>query len=256
MPAQESVSGKVCVMCHADVSHRPRTKDKRGRYFCRECYAKAVRTLRERKVALPRASGAPVPPPAQDDDGGLLLELAEAEATGEALEVQTKPCPSCKQPMRADTVLCMACGFNEQTGQKTAMIAAAPVSHAATSSGAGLAWGEMLRTPWALAGLQLLVCLVLFGLALLNEGLVPVYAVLFGLFALGVGIWTLVAAFQDSATSGILCLVCGVYSLYFVYAKSGNPYLIGCYTINILAQLLLLLALPGGDEYWVGSIRR
>lgn len=256
MPAQESVSGKVCVMCHADVSHRPRTKDKRGRYFCSACYAKAVRTLRQRKVALPRESGAPVPPPAQDDDGGLLLELAQAEATGEMLEVQTKPCSSCGQPMRADTVLCMTCGFNEQTGKKTAMIAAVPVSRAGASRGAGVAWGAVLRTPLSLAGLQLLVCLVLFGLALLNEGLVPVYGLLCILFAFGVFIWTLVVAFQDNARSGILCLVCGPYSLYFVYAKSRNPYLIGSYTINILAQLLLFFALPGGDAYSLGNIGR
>ena len=33
MPVHEGVSGQVCVKCHTDVSHRPRTKEERGRYF-------------------------------------------------------------------------------------------------------------------------------------------------------------------------------------------------------------------------------
>jgi hypothetical protein len=47
---------KVCVICGQDVADRPRTKDSRGHYYCKECYRAAA------AQAPATATGAYVPP--------------------------------------------------------------------------------------------------------------------------------------------------------------------------------------------------
>lgn len=38
----DAASGKVCVVCGESCEDRPRVRNSKGRYFCRECYDKAV----------------------------------------------------------------------------------------------------------------------------------------------------------------------------------------------------------------------
>jgi hypothetical protein len=41
-PSGVAGGGKLCSVCGEDVSARPRTKDKHGRYFCTPCYERAI----------------------------------------------------------------------------------------------------------------------------------------------------------------------------------------------------------------------
>lgn len=60
------VAGKICRECGADVSGRPRSKNRRGEYFCEACAAR-LRAAEARDQAPQRtaASGRPSPAPPQ-----------------------------------------------------------------------------------------------------------------------------------------------------------------------------------------------
>ncbi len=100
---------KICVLCNQDVSGKPRTKDRQGRYACRACLDKRAATMPATEIAAP-------PDHAEDaiamsDEGGgwsLENELV-AGPTG-------TPCPQCNGNMTSGAVLCTTCGYNAATG--------------------------------------------------------------------------------------------------------------------------------------------
>src|SRR5437867_10526512 len=47
---------KICVACGEDCSNRPRTKDAKGRYFCKPCYEKAVQHQRSAAAPAPHSA--------------------------------------------------------------------------------------------------------------------------------------------------------------------------------------------------------
>jgi hypothetical protein len=104
----EHGNGKVCVICREDCSHRPRTKDASGRYYCTPCYAQAIA---RRPGASPssRRDGPALPP----IDAGPLMELAPAVNT-----TDRRTCVACGHAIATDAVLCTACGYNTQTGER------------------------------------------------------------------------------------------------------------------------------------------
>jgi hypothetical protein len=51
-------------------------------------------------------------------------------------------------------------------------------------------------------------------------------------------IWTIVEAFSEDTTQGVLCLFCGVYALYFIIAKIESPK-------KWIILALYLYAIPG-----------
>ncbi len=108
----QAASRKTCVICGQDCSQRPRIKDPKGRYYCKECHEKAK---------LRRAG-------ATEPDDGLNLVLGDIAS-----------CPSCGLPVAAGAVLCTRCGVNVHTGQRmeVAVVEAPPVAGPVTS-GAGL----------------------------------------------------------------------------------------------------------------------
>jgi len=74
---------KICALCGADCSDRPRVKDPRGRYFCKGCY--------QRSIARQRAAAAEV---AGAGESSLLGELLADAAPVEAPEIPALPRPT------------------------------------------------------------------------------------------------------------------------------------------------------------------
>jgi hypothetical protein len=116
--ATPSETGKICIVCGADCSNKPRTKDAKGRYYCKECHERA----RERKHAQPAPTAAP--------HNGGEIELEGAPSALSMLDqladaapplVPDAHCPSCGFAMPsaagAGAAVCTHCGFNVQAGR-------------------------------------------------------------------------------------------------------------------------------------------
>ncbi len=108
-------SGKVCMLCKADCSNRPRQKDGAGRYACKDCLDRRAAGAPE---AQPLAGGqrkkeagavAVAEPPENDVLNTMLIEIAEAKAKG---------CGQCGAPMKAEAIICTKCGFNRKLGTR------------------------------------------------------------------------------------------------------------------------------------------
>lgn len=107
-----AVGAKVCVLCNRDCSTRPRQKDAKGRYHCKECLDKR---------AAERRAAAAVEPEAPADDGmfDVIVPIAVEPPPPPPSEAQqSRPCPVCGAPLSRKAVICVSCGYNTQTGQK------------------------------------------------------------------------------------------------------------------------------------------
>ncbi len=115
----EAVGGvaKMCTICGTDVANKPRTKDAKGRYVCKECVERA----QQAKAAKAQAEAAPVAVKAgpksgaevQAGDNSFLLDLAKPEIPkGKVM------CPSCGKAMSEEAVICVSCGFNKTKNEK------------------------------------------------------------------------------------------------------------------------------------------
>jgi hypothetical protein len=127
--ADQSRSGhstaKVCVQCKQDCSNRPRLKDSRGRYHCRECVDRAAQA-RESGAAVAAA-----PAESGFEELGDAIPIAPADdlADGALLgdgEGGIRPCPICSRPLARSDVVCISCGYNTATGVKIATDHSAP----------------------------------------------------------------------------------------------------------------------------------
>jgi hypothetical protein len=97
-------SGKICIVCGQDCSHKPRSKDRQGRYTCDDCSTR-------RKADSARNHAAPAPAAADE----IIPFLEEDSAPSRS--AAGSPCPHCARPMMADAIICMGCGFNRSTGR-------------------------------------------------------------------------------------------------------------------------------------------
>jgi hypothetical protein len=249
MPSETGASPKTCVVCAIDLSNRPRVKDRRGRYFCRPCYEKALKKAKARKAqraaakpagpaALESASAAP---PAGVDD---LMALGSGEAVAQQRPGQPR-CPACGQAMPAGITSCRACGYIKPQPVAAATIAAARPKTTAAPSAEGVL--RVLKNPLAILIGVTGVFLLMFLMARTSPELVLLYLVVVSIYALAIGIWLLVEAFRTSITDGVLCLICGIYTLYFIIAKCHNRHLQAAYVAAVVGHLLVFL-IPGGRE--------
>jgi hypothetical protein len=214
---------KTCVMCGADCSNKPRVKDRRGRYFCRPCYAAAVKKQKARKAhaARPRAK-APPPQPA--------VQLAEetddlmALASGEAVAVDPR---SPRQPTAAPPSIPPPMPAARSLGSSASSLggAGAPAKSRGFSMPSATGATAVLANPWAVF-LGVTGCfVVLFLLARGNEGTAMAFRAISGVYGLTIAVWILISAFREGVGTGVLCLCVPFYAFYFVFAKQGNPYL-------------------------------
>lgn len=126
---------KVCSVCAADVSDKPRVRDAQGRYYCKPCEER-LRAERAARGASGRpaptsATKAPATPPvpaaggASDDEIGLdLSDVVRAEASASA---SLMACPSCGSSLPSGARLCAQCGYDLVTGAKLQTSVGAPI---------------------------------------------------------------------------------------------------------------------------------
>lgn len=142
-------SGKICIVCGQDCSHKPRSKDKQGRYTCDDCSTR-------RRAEPPRDHAAPAP---ADDD---IIPFVE-EDSAPSRPAAGSPCPNCARPMMADSIICMGCGFNRSTGRNvtTAMEVAeggAPAKPRKPRADDAVAPPKCKKCGYELRGLKSLTC--------------------------------------------------------------------------------------------------
>ena len=90
---QPAVSAKVCVLCKRDCSTRPRQKDAKGRYQCKDCIDKREAERRAAAEARPKS-------PADDGMFDLIVPIAVEPAQAPPSEAQkSRPCPACGEPL-------------------------------------------------------------------------------------------------------------------------------------------------------------
>ncbi len=242
---------KPCVICGVDCSHRPRTKDRQGRYYCRPCYEQTLRKVRTQaaqgrpgpalSAMAPSGRGATLPAARQPRSApkDALDELAALESAGTPLDTTARPCPSCGCSLAVGAVFCTACGYDLRARRKVAVAGdAAPSAKAKAGPGELGNVTGLLANPLVLTLGLAAVILLFFLLARSNPTLAPVYTIVAGVYQLSIGIWILVTAFRESLGTGFMCLCIPFYALYFVLAKSENPYLKGAFAVSILGSAL------------------
>jgi len=193
-----SDGGKVCERCKADVSGKPRTKDKRGRYFCADC-VKALRAKRAASAASADGAGEiGVAPPAVSAPGNVMAALVD-----DAVSHLGAPCPSCQSPMPQGAVICTRCGHNMASGKnmKTRVTDAPKEKKVKSSDGSGPNVTTIVTT------LSVVGLCGLFGLGFVNPMLFLVFFLVFGLFALVVYIALVATAFMDGYSGWGMALI-------------------------------------------------
>ena len=107
---------KICVICRDDCSDRPRTKDSKGRYYCKPCYERALKRYQEKKAAAARRQRQQPAPEVRADLIGLEDDVAAADQPTQA-PAPGAVCPSCDRPLPSDSKICVECGINVETGR-------------------------------------------------------------------------------------------------------------------------------------------
>ena len=147
-----SGTAKVCVVCGDDCASKPRTKDNRGRYYCKGCYDKAT-------AARPKPSPALVLPDAPiAEPAHFLDELVSAAPP----PVASIPCAQCGYAVRQGSFICTHCGFNAQTGR---VMKAKIMKVRTESTNPGAVWSPIVGITSALFGTG---GVLLYGLTLLS----------------------------------------------------------------------------------------
>jgi hypothetical protein len=239
--------------------------------------APAAAAARPAQPAAPRQVGAPLPSQAAaPPPGGDLF----AEAGLHAMQAGMVPCPGCTNPMPAQAIVCIKCGYNKKIGRRMDVMkqgegTAIPGGHGATVDemlGAAATRiedekeEERKKTreglPWwgYLIGL---VCIMGFmgTMMMLPQETVLRSApfIIYGLaelVSLYAWIRILIIAFEEGVGHGIGCLVCGLYV--FVYSimrwdRCGTLFLM-IFISNFLGGVAwvgmgyMLEQMEGGDD--------
>jgi membrane associated rhomboid family serine protease len=150
-----SASTKVCVICGEDCLNKPRTKDAKGRYFCKACYERAataaaahdrmpvptppaanrfrddpadageydlepVSQIRASRVTASMPSPSPTPvtdAPQRKSAHALVHTQIDPRASASAPTTGPAICPSCERSQPSGTLVCVPCGINITTGR-------------------------------------------------------------------------------------------------------------------------------------------
>jgi hypothetical protein len=206
----------TCAACHRAIgADQKPVRDKSGRSFHRAC---AEKLMAQRSAAAKQ--------PAQPK--GAMDALLEGAEKATALT-----CPGCGNLLHADAKLCVRCGHNFQTGKSLhTRIEKAPKEKGEKSAGGP-------QDTAALAGLG--VGLVIGGLGI-GSYFVPMlflpFIVIWAVASLGVGLWSIVAAFQMSVTTGLLYIFLPFYSLYWILKRCESHLLKSLYGAVIAGGLM------------------
>lgn len=116
MSGTSPTSAKICGLCGQDCANKPRIKDNAGNYFCKACMeakqsAKPAAAPAKPAASAPRAMAAP------SASGGGYDMFSDHVTGGKKIAGPTKLCTSCNTPMKEDAVVCVNCGYNQQSGK-------------------------------------------------------------------------------------------------------------------------------------------
>ena len=112
MPEQ---AAKTCIWCKQDCSTKPRQKDLKGNYLCKECvepYQQAL-TARARQRRPEKTPTTPVPSDSTAGTGDVLVSMID-----QTIDMDGETCPSCSRVLALDAVICTHCGYNKNTGRQ------------------------------------------------------------------------------------------------------------------------------------------
>lgn len=94
-----NAAAKTCAVCGEDVSAKPRTKDRHGRYYCNACYEQLLARKHAKRTAKPASKSHSTPSPKMartlSDTSGEPLDLADDDDVKRyALEDSRPPRPT------------------------------------------------------------------------------------------------------------------------------------------------------------------
>jgi hypothetical protein len=142
--------------------------------------------------------------------------------------------------MPRGAVLCTNCGYNIVTRQRTGTGRAAAAGRAKAARPEGVAgW---FKTPYPYLCFYALILGVLYLVGRSNPIFMLAFLGLALLYMLAVWITTVVFAFKDNVTSGILCIICGIYAVYWVYKQSDNNFLKAAYSLYCILWAVFYFA--------------
>ena len=230
-------AGKICAKCGIDVSGSPRTKDKQGRYWCKQCFERAKAAAAKKKAAAAPAVLA------QTDVMGQLV----TDAVGELGD----NCPECSNPMGPGAVLCTHCGYHLDRGKgmKT-RVEAAPKEK--KSKEGGKSFEISPNTMFAI----IFILTASPGATIFFAPTFAIMAFVFSLLlALSVFVWVIVDWFIHAPVYRVLLLcllpiplVGALYHLYYVLSITQSQYLKSIYIGQLLGIItgFVLLIVGGG----------
>ncbi len=119
--SEAEAAAKPCAVCGIDCTGRPRVKDQQGRYLCNDCYELAKQTIQVQNAPPLGPIAAPEPSPFD----APLPEPQPADMTVVLDDANDKPresrCPECGRPLKSRHIVCVACGYDTETGKRLRM---------------------------------------------------------------------------------------------------------------------------------------
>lgn len=194
-----TISTKTCVLCGVDCTDRPRTKDTKGRYFCKPCFEQALEKKKAgERVAIPAgvASGSRTALDGFGDDVRADFGLAgdspllDPAFSGSSSSVSAPPivnaCPTCHALLQPGAVVCVKCGTNTQSGRKlsTKRLKAPAIG------GGGRVWPTVIGIiAMVLGGFTILAGVVIVVAGLAVGGPATMVAMVTAAIVLAFGLW-------------------------------------------------------------------
>ncbi len=180
-------------------------------------------------------SAVAVPAPAYVASYGAS-SVAHAAPAAVAVPVSAAArCPSCGGALARGAVLCIQCGYNIATGQRT--VAGRPAA-------LGKPGTPQWETPWyktayPYLGVVLVVLAALYYLGRENPPMMLAFIGTAALYTLTAHIIVTVAAFRESIGTGFLTLCVPFYALYFVFKVSESDTLKLLYASAVIVNISL-----------------
>jgi hypothetical protein len=169
-------------------------------------------------VPAPTQATAPASPPA----------IQRPAATGSG-------CPSCGTALPRGAVLCIHCGYNLVTGQRTVAGRPAALGKPADAH----AESPWYKTAYPYVGAVIALLVLLFFLGRQNPVMMQVLVGVAAFYSVTVHIIVVVAAFKESVGTGFLTLCIPFYALYFVFKVCENDTLKVLYCFAMIINLSL-----------------
>lgn len=241
---------KVCTICNADCSDKPRVKDEAGHYACKSCHDKQANVVAPAAKSVPTRTPPPVAPPsAFDEDGIDIRSAAMLEARTQAAELaEAESCPKCHGYLQSDQRLCMRCGFDRKRGAKV-MTRVEKVKEQKE---------ERRRQPlditWIVVGFGLLT-VGCAASALLTSAMAVPALLLLSVLGFGLYITIIACQFRDGETVYAVCAIAsffvgvtGFVTLFWLFAVNDRGWLKGLWACMILSYITLIVAVLSNPE--------